>query len=151
MSLGLKDLNTQRDRLLHGTKALSSAALAIGTTKSKVTTGGECNYTIDGKLYRKAATADVFVHQDVGVQADNTTRFYGCFLDASGNGTIYKGTATDLPEIPVVAGVPQKCLVGALKVVTAGATFTPGTTLHDAANITVTYYNLSVVPVNGMV
>lgn len=150
MPIGLKDLESQILRTIVGTRAFSSPALAIGTTKSKVTTGGECNYCIDGKVYRKAATADVFTHQDVGVQADGTTCYYGCFLDSSGAGTIYKGSATALPEIPVLNGVPTKCLVGALKVVCAGAAFTPGTTLHDAANITVTYYNMSTVPVSGL-
>lgn len=150
MTIGLKDLESQILRTLMGTRAFSSAALAIGTTKTKVTTGGECNYAINGNAYRKAATADVFTHQDVGVQADGTTCWYGCFLDSSGNGTIYKGSATSLPEIPVSAGVPTKCLVGAIKVVTAGAAFTPGTTAHDAANITTTYYNLSCVPVSGL-
>jgi hypothetical protein len=50
----------------------------------------------------------------------------------------------DIPEVP--AGfVP----FGVMKVVTAGgATFTPGTTLLDAANVTVTYYDVSVLPVS---
>lgn len=150
MPIGLKDLSSQTLRTLLGTRAFSSAALAIGTTKSAVSSGGECNFSIDGKVYRKAATADCFTHQNTAVQAANTTCWYGCFLDSSGTGTIYKGSATALPEIPMSSGVPNKCLVGAIRVVTGNTTFTPGTTLHDAANVTTTYYNLSCVPASGL-
>lgn len=150
-AINIADLEQQARRVLTGTRAYTTGTLAIGTTKTKVTTGTDIHYSINGQLYKKAAAADVFVHQDVEPQASGTTIWYGCFLDSSGAGTIYKGTASALPDIPVntTTGVPTKCLVGAIKVV-AAATFTPGTTNHDAANITTTYYNLSCVPVSGL-
>jgi hypothetical protein len=130
-------------RDLLATRCTTSVALAIGTTKSKLTTGAAAQYCIGGVAYTKAATADLFTHTDTTVQAADTTKFYLCTLDASGNGLITQGTSTALPEIARSAGeVP----VGYIKVVTDGVTFTPGTTLHDAAGVTTTYVNLQVMP-----
>ncbi|OHD23517.1 MAG: hypothetical protein A2Y38_12200 [Spirochaetes bacterium GWB1_59_5] len=134
------NLVTAIQRFLIGTRAFTSGAIAIGTTKSKVKTASIINFCIDGIMYVKAATDDLFVFTDLTVQAANTTKYYLLGLDSSGAATITPGTSTALPDCP--AGV---CPVGYLKIVTTAA-FTPATTLLDAAGITTTYVNLSCAP-----
>lgn len=134
------NLVTAIQRFLIGTRAFTSGAIAIGTTNSKVKTTAAINFCIDGIMYVKAATDDLFVFTDLTVQAANTTKYYLLGLDAAGAATITSGTATALPDCP--AGV---CPVGYLKIVTTAA-FTPATTLLGAAGITTTYVNLSCAP-----
>ena len=152
---GLADIQDATLRALLANCNYSNAGLAIGTTKSKVKTANAIDYTIDGIFYSKAATDDLFVHTDVTVQAVGTTKLYALCLDASGNASIIAGPVTQtvdgitytlkagqLPPIPAT-----KCLVGVLKIVTdATHTFTPATTLNDAAGITATYINVARVP-----
>lgn len=141
--VGIGDLNLKIARLLAGTRAFTSGAIAIGTTKSKVKTAAIINYCIDGIMYTKAATDDLFVFTDLTVQAANTTKLYALCLDAAGTASIVTGTATKLPTI-----ADTLCVVGAVKIVCT-ATFTPATTLLDAAGITATYVNLSCAPTSG--
>jgi hypothetical protein len=138
----LKSITTAVQRFLLGTRAFTTGALAIGTTKSKIKTAAAINYCIDGIMYVKAATDDLFVFTDVTVQAISTTKYYLLCLDASGTATVISGTSTGLPAIP--DGV---CPVGYVKIVTSAAgTFVPATTLLDAAQVTATYVNLSCAP-----
>lgn len=158
----LADLKTQAERILVGTRQNGNAAIAIGTTKSKVTTGAATTYSINGVMYSKAATADLFVFTTLKVQPVLTTCYYLLCLDASGNSVVVNGTpmlTADItttnfpmvPEIPVDAnGIPTAAPIGIVKIVLAStATFTPATTLLDAANLTTTYYNVACMPVNG--
>lgn len=129
-------------RFLFGTRAFTSGGLAIGTTKSKIKTASIINYCIDGIMYVKAITDDLFVFTDTTVQAISTTKYYLLALDATGAAGVFTGTSTELPACP--AGY---CPVGYVKIVTSGAgTFIPGTTLLDAAQVTATYVDLSCVP-----
>lgn len=60
---------------------------------------------------------------------------------AYNNGTSFIGRGA-VPDLP--AGYTP---IGVIKVVTAGAaTFTPGTTLLDAANVTATYFDVCLLP-----
>lgn len=138
--ISLKYIVSAVQRILIGTRAFTSGALAIGTTKSKVKTAAAINFCIDGIMYLKAATDDLFVFTDLTVQAANTTKFYALCLDASGAASIVTGTSTGLPDI-----ADTLCVVGYVKIVTTAA-FTPATTLLDAAGITATYVNLSCAP-----
>jgi hypothetical protein len=140
----LGDINTEEMRILLGNRNFISGAVAIGGTKSKVKIAAAVDYCIDGQIYHKAITDDLFVHTDLTVQAANTTKWYALSLDAAGAALITTGTATALPKLAAT-----QCIIGAIKIVTT-ATFTPATTLHDAAGITTTYYNLSCVPVSGL-
>lgn len=139
------DLVTEELRILLGNRCFISGALAIAGTKSKVKLAAAVDYCIDGQIYHVAITDNLFVHTDLTVQAANTTKWYALCLDAAGAATIVQGTATMLPK--VAANV---CMVGAIKIVMGAATFTPATTLHDAASTTTTYYNLSCVPTSGL-
>lgn len=154
----LGDIGDLSLRTLLGNRCMGNAGIAIAATKSKVKTTNSIDYTIDGVFYTKAGTDNLFAHSDTTVQAADTTKYYALCLDASGtasiiaglvsenvDGTTYNLSASLMPPIPVTL-----CCVGALKIVTdATHTFTPGTTLNDAAGITATYYNLSVVPAAG--
>jgi len=146
MLISLNSIVTAVQRFLIGTRAFTSGTLAIGTTKSKIQTTTIINYCIDGIMYVKAATDDLFVFTDVTVQPISTTRHYLLCLDAAGTASIVTGTATTLPDAP--AGT---CPVGYVKVVTSGAgTFIPATTLLDAAQVTETYVNLSCAPAGAL-
>jgi hypothetical protein len=148
----LLDINQATLRSLLGTRCYSAAACAIGTTKSKVKTTNAISYSIAGIMYAKAATDDFFVHTDVTVQPISTTRAYLLCIDAAGDALIVRETAPivfspgnlgvttgKLPALP--AGYAP---VGVLKIVTdATNTFTPATTLNDAAGITATYTDLA--------
>ena len=155
-AIGLGELVTEELRVLLGNRNFISAALAIAGTKSKVKTVAAVDYCIDGQIYHKAITDNLFVHTDLTVQAANTTKWYALCLDAAGAATIVAGNSvtnaalaagTDVAFLPKVAG--NVCIVGAIKIVTTSA-FTPATTLHDAAGITTTYHDLSCVPTSGL-
>ena len=100
------------------------------------------------------------------VQPISTTVFYTIGLDAAGNVYVVQGNyaGQKLSNDPAVgignsmAGatwvgdgsipdVPADVTpIGAIKVVTGSAAFTPGTTALDAANITFTFYDFSSMP-----
>lgn len=103
------------------------------------------------------------------VQPANTTVYYTVALDGSGTVAVVQGTYAGqqinqpdptkgigvgtagassfgdgaVPDVP--AGYTA---IGILKVALGATTFTPGTTLLDAANVTVTYIDVAVLP-NG--
>lgn len=153
----LGDIDIAAVRNLLGNRCFTKAVCAIGGTVQKARTTATAEYCIDGQMYSKASTDDLFVFTDVTVQPISTTCFYALCLDASGSGSIINGTpvltasitaGTDkalIPEIP-----STKCCVGAIKVVTdATGTFVPATDgLNDAA-VTDTYFNFSCVPTAG--
>lgn len=153
----LGDVFTSALRTLLGNRCFTKAICAIGSTTTKIkTTTNTVEYCIDGIMYEKAATDDLFVFTDTTSQADLTTCFYALCLDKDGNGSIVNGTPVltasitagtakaTLPEVPAT-----KCIIGAVKVETSGAAFVPGTTALSAGTVTDTYYNLSCVPVAG--
>lgn len=138
----LKNLVSVATRFLVGTRAFTSGAIAIGTTKSKIKTVAAINYCIDGVMYLKAITDDLFVFTDTTSQADGVTRYYLLCLNASGTALVVNGEDDGgLPACP--AGY---CPVGYAKIATSGAAFVPGTTLLDAGTVTDTYVNLSTMP-----
>jgi hypothetical protein len=100
-------------------------------------------------MYQKTHTDDLFAFSDVTVQPANTTCYYACCLDASGNGTIVNGdpvlTSVGGARMPEVSD--SVCVIGAVEVRTASGTFTPGTSnVATAGAITVEFFNLSCVP-----
>jgi len=142
MLISLGDNASAVQRFLFGTRAFTAGLIAIGTTKSKIKTVAIINYCIDGLAFAKAITDDLFVFTDLTVQPVGTTRYYLLGLTAAGASSVTTGTATALPDCP--AGV---CPVGYVKIVTdATHTFTPATTLLDAAGVTATYVDLSCAP-----
>lgn len=145
-------------RFLLGNRCFTKAICAIGSNAAKVkTTTNTVQYCIDGQLYEKAATDDLFVFTDTAVQPVSTTAFYALCLDAAGAATVVNGTpvltaaitaGTDKAVFPLVG--LDVCIIGGVKVVTDSThTFTPGTTELSAAGITDTYYNFSCIPITG--
>lgn len=154
----LGDLDHRALRVLLGNRCFTKAICAIGTTATKVkTTTNTVQYCIDGQIYEKSATDDLFVFSDVTVQPVSTTCFYALCLDASGTATIVNGTPvltasiTAGTEFAYFPEVPDSvCVIGGVKVDTDSThTFTPGTTALSAAGITDTYYNFSCIPVEA--
>lgn len=125
------------------TNAVSStlSAVAIGTTKSKVKTTNTVTYRVNGKSLSKAGTDDLWTLSGTVVAAVSWQK-YLLLLDASGTASIIEGVQSTVAATSVVLpALPQdKSVIGVLTVATAAATtFTPGTTLLDAAGITATY------------
>ena len=83
---------------------------------------------------------------------------FGVYTNATNTVSTQQGTiintvdlgvtkAVELPPLPIGS---SSVLIGMVKVQTTNAaTFTPGTTNLNAANLTVTYYDVSVVPSKG--
>jgi hypothetical protein len=137
-----------------GTLCLSSAGLAVGSTAQKIKiaapNGAGVDYAINGKLYHKADTDDLFLFTGL-TQAADTTCLYLMLLNSAGTASIVQGTAvtsTDYNSGDAVLHWPEPtagtCCVGAIKLVTT-AVFTGTTTALGTGN-TATYYNLMTVP-----
>lgn len=171
----LAQVNDAGLRRAMGDRCYSKATLAINAAgAATVKTTGATTFTVDGIFYSKAALAAQSIavtHNLLGlavsgagasgpgayVQPANTTAIYVVALNKDGTVAVvqggYNGQAVTLPggivstskgEVPVVpAGYAP---IGAIKVALGATTFTPGTTLLDAANVTVTYTDLSLLP-----
>ena len=139
-----------------GTICLSKAGLAEGTNAATIKTvapnGAGIDYAINGILYH-LADADNIAITAATAQADLTTCLYLVCLDSSGTLSTVKGTeqvtanltaGTHTLEWPTPTA--DTCPIGAIKVVTSGATFTAATTDLGAGTVTDTYYDLVAVP-----
>lgn len=165
----LQDITAAAVRDLLGNMVLSKAGLAIGTVKSGINTTAALIYSIGGVLFTKAAmtsqalTAYSRDGKQLGnayVQPANTTVFYTLAINAAGTtvaavqGTYPGQVLVDPTQNGVSTGgdglVPNApagfTAFGVIKVVTGNTTFTLGTTLFDAANVTSTFYDVSVLP-----
>ena len=148
-----------------GNVCFSNAALAIGSTVTQLAYGA-ISYTIGGVFYSKAATAASGVAVSIAsgygplqggagyVQPVSTTVQYVVSLNSAGTLFVrqgsYSGQVLDsygskgdgsIPAIPLT-----ETAIGTLTVTTnASATFTLGTTALNAAGVTVTYTNRSIL------
>ena len=170
--MSLKAIQDSTVRKLLGNRCLSYATLAINAgSAATIKTTGTTTFSVDGILYTKAAlSAQSFAitHDQFGrdvstlpslaayVQPANTTVMYIVALNASGTVAVvqggYAGQVLNLeggvytcdgrmPDVP--SGYTA---IGVVKIATGATTFTPATTALDAANVTATYYNVSVLP-----
>lgn len=140
-----------------GTFCLSNSGLAIGSTKSGIAiaapNGAGVDYCINGLSYHKADAAHAAITA-ASAQPVLTTCLYLVCLNASGTVSSVKGAdvlnadldaGTKVLQWPVP--VANTCPIGCVKVkCESTATFTAGTTLFDATNVTATYYNLFAIP-----
>jgi hypothetical protein len=161
-------------RKLLGTLCLTKATLAINAGgAATVKTTGTTSYLVGGEFKTKAALAAQSIavtHDEDGIAVANgiaayvqpvsTTVIYVIALNAAGTVAVVQGSyagqvqsyAGNLSRINTGAGgAPVEpegyTAIGAIKVVTNGSTtFTPGTTLLDAAGLTVTYHDVSILP-----
>ncbi len=123
---------------------LSSAALAIGSTKANVA-NGQFLYTIGGVVYSKAAVAagtapgnDVVPEDKYGAVAfdigtDGTIDAIG----AAANATGYDSAALAVAGLPAAA--ENHVRIGYVTAMKSDGAFTFGTTEFDVANSTVVY------------
>ncbi len=138
------------------TMALNSGGLAIGSTTSQFSTGATLNYSINGRIYSKAATASqaFVIEPNSGIvpTALNTLQTlpagrscsFAVLLDAAGNFTVAQGDIVDNGLATPVARPPAgKAIVGAIKIANATNPFIPGTTALTATGVTATYVNLT--------
>lgn len=172
----LKDISNGIIRKALGNSALVKGVIAINAGgAATIKTSGAINYTVDGVYYTKnqlAAQSIVVTHDRDGnpvsaagptlpayVQPAGTTVYYLLCLDKGQNLAVVQGSYDGQPgmypdlqrAINGQSKLPQEPVnfvaFGLMKVVTTnGATFTPGTTALDAANVAVTYFDLEYVP-----
>ena len=123
-----------------GTRAFTSAGLVIGSSSAAaVKIANTVTFIIDNVFYSKTTAEIAFT--DLTEQAINTTSYYLLSLDTTGAGTLTAGSALGLPACP--AG---ECAIGYVKIVTGAAAFVPATTLLSLGTLTVSYVNLSQMP-----
>ena len=158
------------------TAGLSSGAWAEGTNANTIKSTATVTFVIDGRFYSKSATDNIAisyagpsVYQAAagGVQsvnggftggANGSTRLYLVCLDTSGNVSIVPGQIVDSAELAagrIALMFPDApngvCPVAAMRVaLTAGTTFTPGSTDLSAAGVTGSFINLASVPANPL-
>lgn len=157
-----------------GNQCHTKATLAINAGgAATIRTTGTTTYSVGGVFYSKAALtaqsiavthrfdgAPVTVADPAYVQPIDTTVIYVLALNAAGTVAVVQGSyagqqivyGSDLSKIVTAGGgVPTLPAgytpFGAIKIATNGvATFTPGTTLLDAAGVTATYFDLTLLP-----
>lgn len=134
---------TRRDNV-----CMQNGALAIGATTSRAKTVNAITFMVNGRVYNKAATDDLFTLAGTTLTARQTGVFW-LWLDASGTASVtqsaikeastststtarYVAGAFDWPE------VVDKCLIGALQITNGASSFVPGTT---ALTTVTTYVN----------
>lgn len=171
----LAQVNDLSLRRAMGDRCYTKGVLAINAAgAATVKTTNALVFSVDGILYTKAALAAQSIavtHNLFGfaasgasasgpgayVQPANTTVIYVIAVNAAGTVAVvqggYSGQSVTAPggvvmvskgEVPAVpVGYAP---VAAMKVALGATTFTPGTTLLDAANVTVTYTDLSLLP-----
>jgi hypothetical protein len=138
----VNDLETLRATpdLIARNRCFGKAAVAQGTTTSKVKSVNSVDYAIDGAIFRKAGTDDLWTLSGSVVAISSWQKYLLC-LDSASAASIVAGTpstvsaaAVGLPTLPT-----SKAVIGVLTIATNGATtFTPGTTALNAAGITAT-------------
>jgi hypothetical protein len=158
----LRDSGQETARELHGYRNMTAAVLAINAASAATfKTTNAYVYLSDGLFKAKTALAAQAFTAGHAVQAIGQTMYYAVGLDSAGAVTTYQGapasaaaisaalangqSATSVPGS--VPDVPNGITaVGLIKVVTTSAAFTPGTTALDAAGITVTFYDIALLP-----
>jgi hypothetical protein len=151
----LGDVYTKALRNLLGNRCFTKAVCSIGGTVQKARINATVEYCIDGQMYTKASTDDLFTFTDTTVQPISTTCYYALVMNTSQTGEIINGTPVLTASITagtaraVLPDIPEtKCLVGAIKVVTdATGTFVPATDGLDDGAVTDTYFNFSCAPI----
>lgn len=162
------DLLNAAIRELVANRCHSKITLAINAgSAATVKNTGAVIYSVDGVMYTKSALsaqAITVTHNYTGaaggayVQPANTTVFYVLCLNAAGTVAVVQGTYSGQNLSGTSAGATAKGTglipnapadytpIGIIKIATGAVTFTAGTTALDAANVTATYYDVSILP-----
>lgn len=142
MSYNVEQINS-------GFMALSSGALAIGTTTSTFQNAATITYTSNGIFASKAATNNVALSAGHAAIAPARTAVFGVWLNAAGTYSTSQGASVEAGELAPVPVAPANnlTLVGLIKVTTnAATTFIPGTTAFNAAGVATTFFNVMLAP-----
>ena len=123
-------------------RTLVSAAVATGTTTSKVkTVTNPTAFIVDGVSLSKAGTADFWTLTGATFAAGLSNKWL-LLVDAAGAASVAVGTPAATAAAVVLPAIPaSKAVFGVLTVVNATNPFIPGTTLLGAAGVTATYVN----------
>jgi len=139
-----------------GTFCLSKAGLAIGSDTAKVKiaapNGAGVDFSIGGKLYHKADTADCFT-----LSGTDVTALYSCIfvLGLDKDGTAHAAHGVEVLTANVAAGLAQLtfpesdsdvCPIGYLRVDAGASLFDPGTTALSGGTVTATYVDCFAIP-----
>jgi hypothetical protein len=130
----------------NGNLCLSNAQLAKGTTTTISTAA--IDFSINDLMYNKAVAAN-FAPTACASQAAGTSAVYLVTVVSDGTVTVTKGT-----EAPIGSGQPlvwpaapaNSAAIGGFRIVNTTNAFISGTTAHDAAGVTATYYNFMSYP-----
>lgn len=137
--------------LLRDNFCLSAAGAAIATTKSKVQIVNTVVYLIDGVFKSKGATDNFWVLPVTPVLTAGQVQKWQLCLNAAGTTVVVAGVPATTAAGVTFADVtgadgnvypspgPSLAVVSILQVTVNSSTFTPATTLLDAATITTTY------------
>lgn len=130
-----------------GAQCNQKAGLAAGTTTSKVKSANSVEYSINGKLYSKAAS-DPLDTPTGSDQGSDSKALYLFSLDSGGNVTCTQSEIVGSSETVHWPDLPSdQAPIGGIKVVTnSTTTFSPGSTNLGASGVTTTYYDLQLVP-----
>ncbi len=152
MNSSISDLSGSQDifdilTLLNNRTYGNSGFTAVGGATATVKTVNDVDYSINGKVYTKAATASISLSA-CPEQPAGTTYNYLVSVAANGNVTCTMGLSIDeytrqwSPVWPSLSA--DNAPLGYFSVTTdATHTFTAGTTLLNAAGLTITYHALS--------
>jgi len=128
--------------------ALTACGSAQATTTTKVKTTNTLTYLIDGVFKSKTATDNFWTLTGTAVTAGGSgaTMHYALCIDGSGaasviQGPTNQGSTTVWTPAPANMMPNDLCVAAVLKIaLTAGTTFTPGTTnVATAGGVTVTF------------
>lgn len=126
---------------------ISQVGLAIATTTSKVKTGSQATYSVDGEILTKSASDPAATPSGDTVGNDEKALFL-VTLDAGGNFAIHqspvvaKGETVEWPRPPFT-----ETAVGGVVVTTdSSTTYEPGTDDLNKSGVTTTYKDLYKIP-----
>lgn len=141
-----------------GCMGLSKAGLAEGTAANTFKTANTFEFTVDGIVYSLAATDNSAFSSGHTALDNNQACLFAVWVDSANTisttqGNIVDNTdlTNDIDALKMPDVVASKALVGLIKVSTAVATFTPGSTDLNATNVTDTYYDCSLMPAMPLV
>lgn len=158
----LRDSVTEVERELAGYRNTTPGGLAINaagsaTFKSAV----PYVYLSDGVYKNKAAIVAQAFSTGHAVQPIGQTAYFTVGVDAAGTVTTYQGLTASAAAVAaallsglaattvlgMISDVPNGVTpLGLIKVATTSAAFTPGTTALDAAGLTVTFFDVALLP-----
>lgn len=146
----LKQFFDQLNAVIQDTQNTSyvSAALTSGATTAPST--GANWWGIAGGVYVRVASGGAFPAAGMGTTPVTTGNFglYWFTIDSTGTQRSYVSAGTNAATragltFPNPLPGPNEVVVGAIEVAPSGATFTPGTTNLNAANINATVFNFT--------